>query len=51
MIRINENCIMVESKMFYSEEQMIELLNELNTLKQEMEKRDEKEKRLAKATK
>ena len=44
MIRINQNCVMVDGEMFYSEEQMVELLNEINTLKQEMEKQNETQK-------
>lgn len=44
MIRVNDHCVMIDGEMFYSEEQMIQLLDELNTLKQKMEKQNETQK-------
>lgn len=44
MIRVNENCVMVNGKMFYSEEQMVQLLDEINALRKEREKQNETQK-------
>lgn len=44
MIRVNENCVMVNGKMFYSEDQMVQLLDEINALRKEREKQNETQK-------
>lgn len=44
MIRVNENCVMVNGKMFYSEDQMVQLLDEINALRKEKEKQNETQK-------